>query len=120
MGKVIWLDRNNNGGEPNDNNLLRLHATPEQFRMVGNRVKACEGLTGRQREVFHLVGEGLSTKAIGRRLNIAPGTVKVHLAAVYSRFGTCNRVHLAAILEGRQAPAHWVQNKRAGDYQAGL
>ena len=119
MGKVIWLQPNEN----DDNDCLRLRASPEQFRMIQNRVKAAEGLTTRQREVFTLVGEGLPTKSIARRLGIAPATVKVHLSAIYTRFGTCNRIVLNAILEGRQPPPYAArnrQNERAGAFQAGL
>ena len=112
MGNVVFLNADS------DNDQLRLFATPEQFSMVQRRVKASEGLTIRQRQVFELVAQGLATKLIARSLDIAVGTVKVHLAAVYARFGTCNRVALADILEGRQVPRHWVQNDRSGEYAA--
>src|SRR5229473_3777231 len=36
-------------------------------------------LTDRERQIIALVSEGLSDKEIGRRLNIADGTIKVHL-----------------------------------------
>jgi DNA-binding CsgD family transcriptional regulator len=39
-------------------------------------------LTGRQREVLGLLSEGLSNKAIAQKLHIAPGTVRLHVAAI--------------------------------------
>jgi DNA-binding NarL/FixJ family response regulator len=36
-------------------------------------------LTDREREIMRLVSEGLSNKAVARRLNISQGTIKVHL-----------------------------------------
>lgn len=55
-------------------------------------------LTGRQREVVDLLSTGKSNKEIARALNIAEGTVKVHVAAVFRLFGVHNRVSAAAAL----------------------
>ena len=49
-------------------------------------------LTDRQIEVFRLLSEGCATKTIARRLGLAVGTVKVHLAAIYRILGVHNRV----------------------------
>ncbi len=48
-------------------------------------------LTTRQKEVLELLGEGLSTKAIARRLSLGLGTVKVHLAGAYKALGAHSR-----------------------------
>jgi DNA-binding NarL/FixJ family response regulator len=37
----------------------------------------------------------LSNKEIARELDIAEGTVKIHLAALFSHFGARNRTELA-------------------------
>lgn len=55
--------------------------------------------TGRQREVFQLLREGLSTKGIARRLDLSIGTVKVHLASVYRQLGVHSR--LEAVTQAR-------------------
>lgn len=55
-------------------------------------------LTGRQREVISLLAKGRSNKEIARALNIAEGTVKVHVAAIFRLFGVRNRVSAAAAL----------------------
>ncbi len=54
-------------------------------------------LTPRQREVLLLITEGLSNKEIGRRLDVAEGTVKMHVATILKTIGANNRAHAAAI-----------------------
>jgi two-component system nitrate/nitrite response regulator NarL len=54
-------------------------------------------LTERERQIMRLVSEGLSNKAIGRRLNIAGGTIKVHLHNIYQKLEIANRTVLAAL-----------------------
>jgi DNA-binding NarL/FixJ family response regulator len=53
-------------------------------------------LTDRERQIMALVSEGLSNKEIGRRLNIADGTIKVHLHHIYQKLEISNRTVLAA------------------------
>ena len=53
------------------------------------------GLTGRQRDVLQLITQGLSNKEIARTLNIAPGTVKIHVAALFGKFGVRRRSAVA-------------------------
>lgn len=52
-------------------------------------------LTPRQSDVLAGVVRGLSNKEIARDLDIAEGTVKIHLAALFSHFGARNRTELA-------------------------
>jgi two-component system nitrate/nitrite response regulator NarL len=54
-------------------------------------------LTDRERQIMALVSEGLSNKEIGRRLNIADGTIKVHLHHVFQKLEISNRTVLAAL-----------------------
>jgi DNA-binding NarL/FixJ family response regulator len=53
-------------------------------------------LTERQRNVFELLAEGCATKTIARRLDLAVGTVKVHLAAIYRTLGASSRLEALA------------------------
>jgi len=53
-------------------------------------------LTDRERQIMALVSEGLSNKEIGRRLNIADGTIKVHLHHIFQKLEISNRTVLAA------------------------
>lgn len=48
-------------------------------------------LSPRQRQVLTLAVQGIPTKLIARRLEIAEGTVKVHLSMVYRALGVRNR-----------------------------
>jgi DNA-binding NarL/FixJ family response regulator len=54
-------------------------------------------LTKRQLEITTLVSAGLSNKDVGRRLNLAEGTVKIHLHNIYDRLGVANRTALAVM-----------------------
>jgi DNA-binding NarL/FixJ family response regulator len=54
-------------------------------------------LSSRQREVLKGLVEGKSNKEIARALNVAEGTVKIHLAALFRVLGATNRAHAAAI-----------------------
>ena len=49
-------------------------------------------LTPRQLEVLALLCEGLSNKLICRRLNIATGTVKVHISSILRELGVTSRL----------------------------
>jgi len=53
-------------------------------------------LSGRQREVLLLIGEGYSNKEISKILDIAIGTVKRHVSNIMTLFQTDNRTHCAA------------------------
>ena len=57
-------------------------------------------LTERQIEVFQLLSEGCATKTIARRLGLAVGTVKVHLAAIYRVLGAHSRIEALAKARG--------------------
>jgi DNA-binding NarL/FixJ family response regulator len=57
-------------------------------------------LTERQRAVFALLAEGCATKEIARRLDLAIGTVKVHLAAIYRALGARSRLEAVAKARG--------------------
>jgi DNA-binding CsgD family transcriptional regulator len=57
------------------------------------------GLTDRQRELVDLALEGLSDKAIARRLSISDHTVGNHLRAIYAQLGITKRSHLIALLK---------------------
>jgi two-component system nitrate/nitrite response regulator NarL len=59
-------------------------------------------LTDRERQIMSLVSEGLSNKEIGRRLNIADGTIKVHLHHIFQKLEISNRTVLAALAISQQ------------------
>lgn len=61
---------------------------------------AFEGLTPRQKDVLRLLAKGKSNKEIARELDLAEGTVKIHLAAVLRFLKARNRTE-AAVLAAR-------------------
>ena len=56
---------------------------------------AFSALTAREREVLHLIAEGLSTKQAGARLNIAQKTVLVHRRNIMEKLGIYSNAELA-------------------------
>ena len=59
-------------------------------------------LTARQHEILELAAKGLTNPDIARLLEIAPGTVKVHMAAIYRILDVSNRTEAAVALQRQQ------------------
>ncbi len=53
-------------------------------------------LTAREIEVLACIGEGMSNKAVARRLGISGHTVKFHVEAVFSKLGARSRADAVA------------------------
>jgi DNA-binding NarL/FixJ family response regulator len=66
---------------------------------VSNAGGGQEKLTGRQREVLSELLKGQASKEIARTLDIAEGTVKIHLAAIYRALGVRTRAEAIAKLK---------------------
>ena len=78
--------------------LLPLPSSDEVSRELSAVVEsALTVLTERERQIMRLVSEGLSNKKIARRLNIADGTIKVHLHHIFQKLEISNRTVLAAL-----------------------
>jgi two-component system, NarL family, nitrate/nitrite response regulator NarL len=54
-------------------------------------------LTDREREVLHLIADGLSAPEIGKRIHLSTTTVKSHLHSLYEKLGVSDRA--AAVAE---------------------
>lgn len=54
------------------------------------------GLTPRQLEVLQLIGAGLGNKDISSKLDLAEGTVKIHIAAIYQALHVSTRTEAVA------------------------
>ncbi len=52
-------------------------------------------LSRRQRDVLALIVQGQSNKEIARSLNLAEGTVKIHVAALFAKLGIHRRAAAA-------------------------
>jgi two-component system nitrate/nitrite response regulator NarL len=55
-------------------------------------------LTDREREVLHLIADGLSAPEIGKQIHLSTTTVKSHLHSLYEKLGVSDRA--AAVAEG--------------------
>jgi two-component system nitrate/nitrite response regulator NarL len=53
-------------------------------------------LSDREREVLRLIADGVSGPAIGRRLHLAPATVKTHMQHLYGKLGVGDRAAAVA------------------------
>lgn len=60
-------------------------------------------LTAREREVLLLLRDGLTNRAISRRLGISESTVKAHLTSIFQRLGVRDRTQ-AALWTQRNLP----------------
>jgi len=74
-------------GQPGNSDTAEFKSNPD--------ANAAKPISPRQRDVLACVRRGLSNKEIARELDIAEGTVKIHLAALFSHFGARNRTELA-------------------------
>ena len=57
-------------------------------------------MTVRERQVVKMIAEGLTSKEIGRHLEISPRTVEVYRARLLEKFGVRNGMELVARLVG--------------------
>jgi DNA-binding NarL/FixJ family response regulator len=62
-------------------------------REAGNR-EVTQTLTPREIDIVKMMAEGLRNRAIGDRLSISEGTVKVHLHNIYEKLGLDGRLEL--------------------------
>ena len=83
--------------------LVRYLTDPSMPAELPDRV--LDRLTDRQREVAHLVAQGLSNEEIARRLFLSLATVKSHLTASMRRLGVRGRTQLAILINRDRSPA---------------
>ncbi len=66
------------------------------FQVSGpSKVTAFPDLTEREREVLHLLAQGLSNQEIGERLFISKKTVRNHVSNIFSKLQVADRVQAA-------------------------
>lgn len=73
---------------------LTLGRTAVRGEEARQRVAA---LSGREREVLALLGEGLSNADAGRRLHMSEATVKTYVSRILAKLGCENRVQAALL-----------------------
>ncbi len=81
--------------------LTEALATAIRSRETTEKIST-HALTDREKQVLKLVANGLSNKMIARKLDIAEGTVKVHVKRVLNKLGMRSRVEAAVLVaEGK-------------------
>ncbi len=81
-----WLERSMMGQLLTDMSAATSKSDPDDERI--------RSLTGREREVVVLVGEGLKSKDVADRLFISPTTVRHHLTSIFAKLEVSDRVEL--------------------------
>ena len=69
---------------------------------LGSPASGTDALTPRELEIVRMVAQGLRNKAIGERLSISEGTVKVHLHNIYEKLGVDGRLELVLCAQQRR------------------
>jgi two-component system nitrate/nitrite response regulator NarL len=75
--------------------LTELIARALREAPAGPRHPDTAGLTPREREILDLIARGCSNKLIARELDVAVGTVKVHVKHLLKKLGLKSRVEAA-------------------------
>lgn len=78
--------------------LELVNAAMRAAPLPGREADLSRMLTGRERDVVALVAEGLTNKEIGRRLEISPATVKVHVERIIGKLGVADRTQAAVLI----------------------
>ncbi len=83
---------------------VRVPTHREAHGFAAREAPVRNALTPREVEVLAAVGEGLSNKAIARRLDISAHTVKYHLEAIFAKLGVRSRAE--AVTRGLRLGVH--------------
>ncbi|HET8852943.1 MAG TPA: LuxR C-terminal-related transcriptional regulator, partial [Ktedonobacteraceae bacterium] len=70
---------------------MRPEASPTIAEEALMQQEGLEPLTGRERQILHLLDRDLTNKEIARVLVVTPGTVKVHTNSIYRKLSVNNR-----------------------------
>jgi len=74
-------------------------------------------LSGLERELFYLVGEGLTNAEIAERLRLSPGTVRNYVSRLFRKLDVERRAQVVALAARRPTPSR-TQDDRPGPYPA--
>jgi DNA-binding NarL/FixJ family response regulator len=99
MGASLAADRVRrllrDAGEPVPRRRRAPAAVPDEL--------AKHGVTRREAEVLHLLGEGLSNAEIAERLYLSVRTVETHVSSLLTKLGVRSRGQLTALEVARPA-----------------
>lgn len=80
--------------------VVRVDAAADARLVHVRRRVAADGLTDRERQIAEAFALGDSHREIGKRLDIAPATVRRHLANLYEKLGVSSKAELDRMLRG--------------------
>src|SRR3984885_10661827 len=69
----------------------------QRMRDQASRSDPLAGLTGQERKILELIGEGLTNRQIGERTYLAEKTVKNYVSALFAKLGMERRTQAAAL-----------------------
>lgn len=75
-----------------------LRADPHGSAETAQVVQAIRTLTGREREVLHLIAQALDNRQIAEHLNVAEQTARNYVSTIYAKLGTTHRMEIMKIL----------------------
>jgi len=67
-----------------------------RMRDAATRRDPLDGLTGQERRILELIGEGLTNRQIGERMHLAEKTVKNYVSVLFQKLGMERRTQAAA------------------------
>lgn len=82
--------------------IRTLPHSPSAFASVRQRQVRFESLTGREREVFRHLMDGMTNREIARLLTLSPRTIEVHRAHLQEKLSVKNVAQMAADYNGLQ------------------
>jgi two-component system, NarL family, response regulator DevR len=71
-------------------------------------------LTGQERKILELIGEGLTNRQIGERMYLAEKTIKNYVSAVFAKLGMERRSQAAAYSARMSADGSAARKPRPG------
>ena len=83
--------------------VTQFHSNDPRFRTTEVGAELGPRLTSREWDVLAGLAEGLSTRDIGRRLQLKPSGVRAHLSAVVQKLGVANRQEAVEMFAARPA-----------------
>jgi DNA-binding NarL/FixJ family response regulator len=67
-----------------------------RMRDQASRADPLSGLTGQERRILELIGEGLTNRQIGAKMFLAEKTIKNYVSALFAKLGMERRTQAAA------------------------
>ena len=86
----------------------------KHMRDQAARTDPLAGLTGQERRILELIGEGLTNRQIGERMYLAEKTVKNYVSALFAKMGMERRTQAAAYAARAFADEDHAQREHQG------